>query len=154
MADTRFIVVLDALVAALATITTGNGYEQTVNRVYVLDEIPEQAVLPAIFLEPIVDTYTTLYDPTQHNQTQWSAVCIQAGWNERIKRALRFVADVHKALRAQFEADRFGGNVLDYLPSTMRPFYDVRFGQEISGARFDFTTQYRADGSNPYTLTP
>jgi hypothetical protein len=140
----------------LETITVANGYEQDIQQVLLLDEIPEEALLPAIMLATTRDQYTEEQGGWQHNSMFVTAIGYQVGWWDLLPRIHRLHADIHKALLGAYVAagswgaDHWDGLAVNYRPSVNYPFTDFRNSEQVSGVQFDFVVQYRHAELDPY----
>jgi len=140
----------------LETITVANGYTQDVQQVLLLDEIPEEALLPAIMLATTADRYTEEQGGWQHNAMFVTAIAYQEGWWDLLPRIHRLYSDMYKALILAFVssgswgADHWDGLAVNYRPAVNYPFTDFRNSEQVSGVQFDFVVQYRHDELDPY----
>lgn len=145
--------VLDALAAALATITTGNGYEADVGEVYRYEAVPEE--IPHA-LSIAFRTTRVVPDPRQsqnltHKTLHLELRLLAMGHDSNEDQIIRLEADVEKAIGAD---DTLGGAALcSQLGDVNRHVFDPGLAQFAASA-MQLEVQFRHAFDNPYTAVP
>ncbi|MCP4601644.1 MAG: hypothetical protein GY847_14215 [Proteobacteria bacterium] len=144
--------IIQNVLTTLATITTGNGYAQSVGTVAREGTISGIAKWPALLVEDQNETIDTTVTMSWTHAELPIVIDIFTGGSETPETTASYLeADIHKALLVDHTR---GGLAIDTLPISAELMSADKKAKPTSGTQVGFTINYRYAYGDPYTAAP